>query len=385
MKKLLTPLMALALAVVFTACQTAEPSSSVPSSPAPSESSQLSSAVEEGAASSSQLAEPSEAPAESSALEDSPEAVESSVLIAYFSWAENAVLEEGVDAMTSPSVSDPGNVQQLAGWIQEETGGELFSIQITDPYPSDWDACLERANEERGQNARPALVEPQVENLDSYDTVFLGYPNWWYGVPMALLTFLDENDLSGKDVYLFCSHGTGGLARSVEIITEAAPEANISDNIFDCYEEDAPASQGDIQAWVAELGFSQPQNTTETEEENVETNQISVTCGDTQVVYELNDSPAAQSLLSQLPLTVEVEDFSTNEKVFYPPQELDTSDTPLAEGGAGTLAYYAPWGDVVLFYDSFSANGSLYELGEAVSGVENIGQMSGTITVETVE
>ena len=386
MKKLLTPLMALALAIVFTACQAA-PNSSVLSSPAPSESSQLSSAVEEGAAASSQLAEPSEAPAESSALENSPEAVESSVLIAYFSWAENAVLEEGVDAMTSPSVSDPGNVQQLAGWIQEETGGELFSIQVTDPYPSEWDACLERANQERGQDARPALVEPQVENFDSYDTVFLGYPNWWYGVPMALLTFLEENDLSGKDVYLFCSHGTGGLARSVEIITEAAPEANISDNIFDCYEEDAPASQGDIQDWVAELGFSQPQGTTssETEEIDMESTQISVTCGDLQVVYALNDSPAAQSLLSQLPLTVAVEDFSTNEKVFYPPQELDTTDTPLAEGGAGTLAYYAPWGDVVLFYDSFSANGSLFALGEVVSGAEDISQMTGTITVEVVE
>ena len=386
MKKLLTPLMALALAIVFTACQAA-PNSSVLSSPAPSESSRLSSAVEEGAASSSQLTEPSEAPAESSAIEGSPEAAESGVLIAYFSWAENAVLEEGVDAMTSPSVSDPGNVQQLAGWIQEETGGELFSIQVTDPYPSDWDACLERANQEWGQDARPALVEPQVENLEQYDRVFLGYPNWWYGVPMVLLTFLEENDLSGKDVYLFCSHGTGGLARSVEIITQAAPEANISDNIFDCYEEDAPASQGDIQAWVAELGLSQPQETTssETEETDMESAQIAVTCGDLQVVYALNDSPAAQGLLSQLPLTVEVEDFSTNEKVFYPPQELDTSDTPLAEGGAGTLAYYAPWGDVVLFYDSFSANGSLFELGEAVSGAENIGQMSGAITVEVVE
>ncbi len=387
MKKHLTPLMAFALAIVFTACQTA-PSSSVLSSPAPSESSLLSSAVEEGATASSQLAEPSEAPAESSALEGSSETGENSgVLIAYFSWAENAVLEEGVDAMTSPSVSDPGNVQQLAGWIQEETGGELFSIQVTDPYPSEWDACLERANEEQGQDARPALVEPQVENFDSYDRVFLGYPNWWYGVPMALLTFLEENDLSGKDVYLFCSHGTGGLARSVEIITEAAPEANISDNIFDCYEEDAPASQGNIQAWVAELGFSQPQTdtTTETEETDMESTQIAVTCGDLQVVYALNDSPAAQSLLSQLPLTVAVEDFSTNEKVFYPPQELDTTNTPLAEGGAGTLTYYAPWGDVGLFYASFSANGSLYELGEAVSGAEDISQMTGTITVEVVE
>ena len=113
--------------------------------------------------------------------------------------------------------------------------------------------------------------------------------------------------------------------------------------------------------------------------------QIAVRFDGGTVVYQLNDSTAAEDLLSQLPLTVEVEDFSTNEKVFYPPQELDTTDTPLAEGGAGTLAYYAPWGDVVLFYDSFSANGSLYELGEAVSGVENIGQMGGTITVETVE
>lgn len=72
---------------------------------------------------------------------------------------------------------------------------------------------------------------------------------------MPLLTFLEENDLSGKQVYLFCSHGTGGLANSVEIITEAIPDATISDNIFHCYEEDASSSQNDIQAWLSELGF----------------------------------------------------------------------------------------------------------------------------------
>lgn len=363
MKKLLTPLMALALAIVFTACQAA-PSSSVPSSPAPPESSQISSVVGESAAS-SQLEESSAAPAESSALENSSETGENGgVLIAYFSWAENAVLEEGVDAMTSPSVSDPGNVQQLAGWIQEETGGELFSIQITDPYPSDWDACLERANEERGQNARPALVEPQVENLDSYDTVFLGYPNWWYGVPMALLTFLEENDLSGKEVYLFCSHGTGGLSRSVELITGAAPDADISESIFDCYEEEAAGSEADIKAWVNELGLGGSDTMENTQAER----QIQVRFDGGTVVYELNDSAAADALLAQLPLTIEVEDYSTNEKIFYPPQALDTAGAPLAEGGAGVLAYYAPWGDVVLFYDSFGANGSLYALGQAVSG-----------------
>lgn len=173
------------------------------------------------------------------------------VLVAYFSWADNAVLDEDVDAVTSPSVIAPGNVEELAGWVQEETGGDLFSIRVTDPYPSDWDDCLERANEERGDDARPELGE-NVENLDDYDTVYLGYPNWWYGVPMALLSFLEENDLSGKQVYLFCSHGTGGLANSVDIITDALPDAEISDNIFDCYEEDASSSENDIKQWVSQ-------------------------------------------------------------------------------------------------------------------------------------
>ena len=123
---------------------------------------------------------------------------------------------------------------------------------MAEPYPSDWDDCLARANQERRDNARPELVE-NVENLSQYDTIFLGYPNWWYGVPMALLTFLESNDFSGKQVYLFCSHGTGGLANSVQIITEAIPNAEISDNIFDCDEEDASSSQEEIQNWVAGL------------------------------------------------------------------------------------------------------------------------------------
>ncbi len=176
------------------------------------------------------------------------------VLVAYFSWADNAILADDVDAVSSPSVISPGNVQQLAGWVQEATGGDIFSIRVTEPYPSGWDECLSRANEERGEDARPELVE-NVEDLERYDTIFLGYPNWWYGVPMALLSFLETHDLSGKQVYLFCSHGTGGLANSVRIITDAAPEAIISDDIFDCYEEDAPESRDAVTSWVQGLGL----------------------------------------------------------------------------------------------------------------------------------
>ena len=230
MKNIFSLFLAIAMVVSLAACSTTE------------------SSTESSESSSSERGTPG---AESSEINEKQG---NNILVAYFSWADNAILADGVDAITSPSVIPPGNVQQLASWVQEETGGDLFSIRVTDPYPSDWDDCLARANQERGDNARPELVE-DVENLDQYDTVFLGYPNWWYGVPMALLTFLEQNDLSGKQVYLFCSHGTGGLANSVELITEAVPDAVISDNIFDCYEEEASSSQEDIQSWVVGLGY----------------------------------------------------------------------------------------------------------------------------------
>ena len=108
---------------------------------------------------------------------------------------------------------------------------------------------------------------------------------------------------------------------------------------------------------------------------------INVTCAGETVTYELNDSVAARVLYEQLPLTCDVEPFGSNEQTFYPPESLDCSDAPLAEGGAGVLAYYEPWGDVVMFYDDFSANGSLYELGHATAGAKSIAGMAGTIEV----
>ena len=105
----------------------------------------------------------------------------------------------------------------------------------------------------------------------------------------------------------------------------------------------------------------------------------------TVIEYALNDSQAAADLYSQLPLTIEVEDYSTNEKIFYPPEELDTGDAPEAAGGAGVLAYYEPWGDVVMFYDDFGTASGLYELGMVTSGSENISELSGSVRIEQAE
>lgn len=108
---------------------------------------------------------------------------------------------------------------------------------------------------------------------------------------------------------------------------------------------------------------------------------IQVQAGEHVIVYALNNSRAAKELYAQLPLRTTVENFSTNEKVFYPPQKLSIAGAPFVDAQKGTLAYYAPWGDVVMFYEPFGQGSGLYELGQAVSGMDEIEQLTGTITV----
>ena len=109
---------------------------------------------------------------------------------------------------------------------------------------------------------------------------------------------------------------------------------------------------------------------------------ITVKANGRSIVFELNDSQAARDLYAQLPLSVAVENHGSTEKIFYPPKKLSTKSTPQAEAKRGTLAYYAPWGDVVMFYGNFGSATGLYELGHAVQGIEHIEKLSGTIQVE---
>ena len=158
MKKILSILSAAAMVFSLTACGMSEETQTNAS-----ESSDSVTAVTEEAALDNSVSETESndhgmATEEAESMEQSGDTDTTNILVAYFSWADNAVLADDVDAVASPSVIPPGNVQQLAGWVQEETGGHLFSIQVTNPYPSDWDECLARANQERGDNARPELV-----------------------------------------------------------------------------------------------------------------------------------------------------------------------------------------------------------------------------------
>lgn len=111
--------------------------------------------------------------------------------------------------------------------------------------------------------------------------------------------------------------------------------------------------------------------------------QITIKSNGRTLVFKLNDSPAAKDLYAQLPLTTQVQNYGTNEKIFYPPETLDTHHAIESNGNIGSLAYYEPWGNVVIFYKPFSPTPGcrLYNLGQITSGSEHIKDLAGTIEI----
>lgn len=180
------------------------------------------------------------------------------ILIAYFTWSDNTVVENpdsiDVDAETSASVLSPGNAELIANWIAEETGGDLFSIKTQNKYSSDYDECLNQARKERDNNERPALVG-RVNNINDYDVIFLGFPNWWYTCPMAVFTFVESYDLEGKTIIPFCTHGTGGLSRTIRDLKNILPENCEVLEAIGVYRPEVKNSKNKVLDWLMKLGY----------------------------------------------------------------------------------------------------------------------------------
>ena len=102
------------------------------------------------------------------------------------------------------------------------------------------------------------------------------------------------------------------------------------------------------------------------------------------IIFELNNSNAAASLVKQLPLNIKIENYSNDEKIFYP-KKLDVSNTPMSQGRVGDLAYFAPWGDVVMYYGDAGPYDGLYQLGKCISGKNQIAKLKGKITLKLVK
>lgn len=248
MKRIFTLLLAGILTLSLAACgseagESGQSSSAVP----PSSSSQAETETDSAAATPS-------ADTEETVSQDP----DSNILIAYFTMPEDADTE-GVDAIAGASivVSDGevmGNVEYMASVIQETVGGNLFQIETVQQYPLDHDPLVDQAAEEQDADARPELAT-HIENLDPYDTIFLGYPNWWGDMPQSLYTFLEEYDFSGKTIIPFCPHGGSGFSRTESTIAELQPGATVSENGLTISRNDVADSHDQIAQWAAGLGL----------------------------------------------------------------------------------------------------------------------------------
>lgn len=148
-----------------------------------------------------------------------------------------------------------GNTQYIAQQIQEETGGDLFAIETQQTYPESHDPLLEFAYEEKANNERPALSST-IENLDSYDIIFVGYPNWNADLPMPMYTFFEEHDFSGKTIIPFVIHGGSGFSGTIDTIAELQPNATIISNGLSISRNDVTSSSEEVTDWVNSLNIN---------------------------------------------------------------------------------------------------------------------------------
>ena len=191
--------------------------------------------------------------------ESSEAAAQSSLLVAYFSYAENAALPDDVDASASASIQPwngalTGNTGVVADMIAQATGADLFSIRTVEQYPDTYDATIDQGQQEQSEGARPELAT-HLENLDSYDTIFLGFPNWWGDMPMAVYTFLDEVDLSGKTVIPFVTSGGSGFSNTISTIQQMEPQATVQEGLS-IGASSATGAQQQVESWLSELGLA---------------------------------------------------------------------------------------------------------------------------------
>ena len=154
-------------------------------------------------------------------------------LIAFFSWS--------------------GTTRDIAREIARKTGADVFEIELVKPYSTDYNTVLKEAQRDQRAAVRPE-IKNKVADMDKYDTILLGYPNWWASIPMPIATFLESYDFSGKVISPFCSNGGGRLGQSVSAITKLVPAATVQ-NPLSIYYSGGDTLGRDLDAWLKKSGF----------------------------------------------------------------------------------------------------------------------------------
>jgi flavodoxin len=157
-------------------------------------------------------------------------------------------------SVLSAYYSHSGNTRAIAEMIHKNAGGNIFEIVSVDPYPADYDAVVEQAKKELDTDFRPTL-KTKVTDMDSYTTVFIGYPNWWGTMPMPVYTFLEEYNLSGKTLVPFCTHEGSGLGHSVADIRKMCPHSTVLDGLA-IRGGEVKNAQDEVSGWLQDISMT---------------------------------------------------------------------------------------------------------------------------------
>jgi len=213
-------------------------------------------------------------------LENTGDGKETRILTAYFTRLDNtnAALDEVIrgggpygpigdslddadpDAVSSASITIMdgqacGNVEALARMIQKTAGGDLFSIKTAETYPVDYDMLIDQGGEEKASDDRPELTD-HVKGMEDYDILFLGFPNWWGDMPMAVYSFLEEYDFSGKKIIPFAASAGSGFSDTAASIRRLLPGADIESQGLHISMRDVADAQPTVEEWIKELGLA---------------------------------------------------------------------------------------------------------------------------------
>lgn len=176
------------------------------------------------------------------------------VLVAYFSVPET----DGVDTSSGASRVNVdgrvmGNTEYVASIISSETGADLFEIKTSYEYPGTHQALIDAAKKEADSNARPKLVT-HVEDMEKYDVVFVGFPNWWYDMPMPIYSFFDEYEFKGKTIIPFCTHGGSRFSDAIKTIREKEKQATVLDG-YAVARERVEGAEAGVSRWLKQIGM----------------------------------------------------------------------------------------------------------------------------------
>ena len=150
--------------------------------------------------------------------------------------------------------SRSGNTRKIANLIHREVGGTIYEIQPVDPYPDSYDAVVDQAKREIRAGYKPAL-KSALNQIESYDTVFVGSPNWWDTIAPPVAAFLSAYDLAGKTIVPFCTHGGGGLGRVAADVAKLCPDSTVLRS-FHVYGSGGMDAQARVSAWLRQVGMA---------------------------------------------------------------------------------------------------------------------------------